>query len=274
METRVEQSYEAHGRSIDRYGRYSGIETQYLVFGALDEDAALRAVLAEAPEEHERLPLESIEIDARENETTFRVNAVYKRGGSSAPESENGDGEPTVSFDCSAGSMKLNVAVSQRRIFGDKDPGNLVGWNGKTGAEMEIAGVEIPIGTMRESYEKTMPLSKLTTAYKRRVNSLVGKVNDSGFRGWARGEVMFMGAQYSAPARGAVSARVVFNFAIRENEENASISGIPCGRVNGHDYLWVIPGAKRDSGNGIAVELEGGYVAQVAKYRDFGILGV
>ena len=113
---RVEQSYTEHSKSIDKNGKYTSAEIPYLVFDAADEDEALAAVLASAPASCRELPLESIEIDERANETTYRVNAIYREEEVSAvPDSGDDDDEsPTLSFDCGGGTKHLLYSLAQR----------------------------------------------------------------------------------------------------------------------------------------------------------------
>ena len=271
---KVEQSYEAHNKSVDRYGRYTGVEIQYLAFGAEDEDAALAAVLAEAPKEYGELPLESVEIDSRENDSTFRINAIYRRESNSGNSAPDGDGEePTVSFDCGGGMKHLNYSLSQRKAFGTKDAGSAIGWNGKCGDDCEISGVDVPTAQLRETYTRSMRMSQLSTSYKRRVAELVGKVNSSSFKGWNAGEVMFLGMSYSAPSRGAGKVTVTFNFAIQPNESGAKVGGKGIGNKKGFEYVWAI--SKTSASGGVPkVELEGIYVDQVCEYASFSGLGL
>ena len=73
MAAKVEQNYKERATSIDRWGRYTGIEVPYIVFEAADEDAALTAVLNAVPKTLHNLPLDAIEIDSRDGDTTFKV---------------------------------------------------------------------------------------------------------------------------------------------------------------------------------------------------------
>ena len=160
---RVEQSYTEHSKSIDKNGKYTSAEIPYLVFDAADEDEALAAVLASAPASCRELPLESIEIDERANETTYRVNAIYREEEVSAvPDSGDDDDEsPTLSFDCGGGTKHLLYSLAQKKVYGDKDAGGAIGWNGKSGDDCEIAGVDIPTAQLRETYTKQMRISRL-----------------------------------------------------------------------------------------------------------------
>lgn len=271
---RVEQSYTEHSKSIDKNGKYTSAEIPYLVFDAADEDEALAAVLASAPASCRELPLESIEIDERANETTYRVNAIYREEEVSAvPDSDDDDDEsPTLSFDCGGGTKHLLYSLAQKKVYGDKDAGGAIGWNGKSGDDCEIAGVDIPTAQLRETYTKQMRISRLTTSYKRSVASLVGKVNSGSFKGWSAGEVMFLGMSYSTPAKKASKVTVTFNFAIQPNESNVKIGEHSVSK-KGFEYAWAISKSVA-AGGGPKIEVEGIYVDQVCEYASFSALGL
>ena len=163
---RVEQSYKEHTKAIDKNGGYTSAEIPYIVFDVADEDEALAAVFAEAPKTCNDLPLDSIEIDSRDNDATYKVNAIYKAE-SASPSDGDEDAEPTVSFDCGGGTKHMTHSLKQTRAFGTKDAGGAIGWNGKSGSEMEISGVDIPTAQLREAYTRVMKLSRITTGFKR-----------------------------------------------------------------------------------------------------------
>ena len=164
-------------------------------------------------------------------------------------------------------------------MYGDKDAGGAIGWNGKSGDDCEIAGVDIPTAQLRETYTKQMRISRLTTSYKRSVASLVGKVNSGSFKGWSAGEVMFLGMSYSTPAKKASKVTVTFNFAIQPNESaiqpnesNVKIGGHSVSK-KGFEYAWAISKSVA-AGGGPKIEVEGIYVDQVCEYASFSALGL
>lgn len=275
MAAKVELSYAEHPKSIDRNGKYTSIEVQYLVFGVASEEEALSAVHAKAPAESKDLPLDSIEIDSRETDDTFRVNAIYREEDASVGDSggdEEDDEAPTESFDCGGGTRHLLYSYSQRKAYGDKDAGGAIGWNGKTGDDCEIAGVDVPTAQLRESYTLPVKVSKLTTSYKRKIAALVGKVNSSNFKGWSPGEVMFLGMSYSTPAKKAKKVTLTFNFAIQPNESGVKIAGQTVSK-KGFEYVWAISKTVASSGTP-KLEVEGVYVDQVCEYASFAGLGL
>lgn len=274
MAVKVELSYAEHPKSIDKNGKYTSIEVQYLVFGVSSEEDALSAVHDKAPAESKGLPLDSIEIDTRETNDTFRVNAIYREEEVDVGDSggDDDDETPTESFDCGGGTKHLLYSFGQKKVYGDKDAGGAIGWNGKSGDDCEIAGVDVPTAQLRETYTKPMRVSKLTTAFKRKVAALVGKVNSGSFKGWNAGEVLFLGMSYSTPAKKAKKVTVTFNFAIQPNESGVKIAGRSVTK-KGFEYVWAISKTVASSGTP-KLEVEGIYVDQVCEYASFSGLGL
>ena len=274
MAVKVELSYAEHPKAIDKKGNYTSIEVQYLVFGVTTEEEALTAVHGKAPAESKGLPLDSIEIDTRETNDTFRVNAIYREEEVEVGDSggDDDDETPTESFDCGGGTKHLLYSFGQRKVYGDKDAGGAIGWNGKSGDDCEIAGVDVPTAQLRETYTKPMKISKLTTAFKRKVAALVGKVNSGSFKGWNAGEVLFLGMSYSTPAKKAKKVTVSFNFAIQPNESGVKIAGRSVTK-KGFEYVWAISKTVASSGTP-KLEVEGIYVDQVCEYASFSGLGL
>lgn len=266
---RVKQDYKEHAKSINSTGVFTSAEIAYIVFDAADEEEALYAVLNEAPKTCNSLPLDGIEMDSRENETTFKVNAVYKDSSTSSDETT----EPTLSFDCGGGTKHMTHSISQTIAFGTKKAGGAIGWNGKSGSEMEIAGVDVPTAQFRETYIRVMSLSSLTTRFKRNVGALVGKVNSNSFKGWEPGEVMFLGMSYSTPSGSARKVAVTFNFAIQPNESGATVAGHNVGSKKGFEYGWALSKTSAENGSPKA-EVEAIYIDQVCEYVSFSALGL
>ncbi len=245
------------------------------VMGAATKEEAWVALYANVPRSYHGMIFNGARSSGYKDDI-WEFQANYKES-SDGGSTDDENAEPTLSFDCSGGAKRVQYAISQRRVYAAenaKDAGNAIGWNGKTGSELEIAGVDIPTGQMRETYTKTMRMSALTTSFRRRINACVGKVNSSMFKGWDPGEVMFLGMGFSGNLKGAEKIQVSFNFQIQPNEEKAEINGIDCGKVLGFEYIWCIPKAARGSESLAKVDLEAVYVAKVVYATDFKIFGL
>ncbi len=278
MAVRVEETYEAHTRKINAKGAVTAAEIIYLVFEAENEDAALAAVLNVAPQVQGNVPLNSIEIDSRETETTFKVKAVYEdedSGSGGSSDDDDDESEPTLSFDCGGGTKRVMYSLEQRQVLGEEKPaGGAVGWNGETGDKMEVSGVEVPAAQLQETYTKEMRYDDLSTSYRRRIAGLVGKVNSQSFKGWEAGEVIFRGASFAGPtSRSSEKITVSFHFAIQLNEPEAKLNGETIsGGKKGWEYLWAIFKTVKDSIP--RVQVSAAYVDKVCEEADFSILGL
>ena len=247
-------------------------EIKYHVYGMTSKAEAIAAIYEARPSAYGTLSYSNIRLDSIDGNGNAEFSVVYG-GSSSSGYAYSEDDEPVLNFDCSGGTRHVNYAISQRCAFGDLDAGGAIGWNGKTGSDMEITGVDVPTGQMRETYTRLVSTGRLTTNYKRRLSRLVGKVNSSKFKGWDHGEVMFLGASFSAPTTGNSKVVVSYNFAIQENESKSYINGIYSGIKRGWEYIWAIS-TSVVSGTSPAAAIRAVYIAQVAEYGDFSDLGL
>lgn len=271
-EIRVEQHFKERATAMDGDGGFTEIRVTYIVTGTEEEEEALRAVHERTPDKREELPLDALEITRREAPDIFLVEVTYRNRTSSWSPGKEDEEEATVSFDCGGGSRHMTHSYDQRRVYGEKNAGGAIGWNGKSGAEMAIAGIDVPTAQLRETYSKVMRLSRITTAFKRKVAKLVGKVNSCAFKGWNKGEVMFLGMSYSSPAKRSTKVNVVFNFAIQPNEE-VTICGKKISK-NGFEYAWGLSRTEADENGVPRAVVDAIYVDEVCRYDSFSALGL
>lgn len=283
MSVSVSEHYRAHGTVMDGKGNFTQIEATYIADGTESDETALGAVRNAVPSEWNGLPLDELEISSREAQHVFLVTVTWKKEESSSSslrnddddEEEDDDDEPderTVSFDCGGGTMHLTHSYSQRIAYGTRSAGGAIGWNGKTGSEMSITGVDVPTAQLRETYTRRMRLSKITTSFKRKVARLVGKVNSGDFKGWNRGEVMFLGMSYSCPAKKSTKVIVSFNFAVQPNE-TVQIAGHDISK-KGFEYAWALSRTVTGPDGAPAAVVEAVYADQVCHYDSFSVLGL
>ena len=223
----------------------------YIVEGTEDDITACTSAYEFAPDEFSEIPKKSASVAERLTENAWKIEVNYgSESKSSSGDSGSEDDEATMNFDCSAGTKHMTQAIEQTCVYAgsgeskdssDEASAVPIGWNGKDGSESEAAGVDVSIGELRETYTKTMSKSKVTgTSWKRKVAELVGKVNSGSFKGWNAGEVMFLGCSYSAPSKGSKKVSVSFHFAIRLNENKATVAGQNIGSKKGFEYLWAL----------------------------------
>lgn len=256
----------------------------YIVSGAADETTACSSCYSSAPDTYAGIDKKSVSVSERLTDTSWKIEVRYgteqsSGGGNTGDE----DDEPTVNFDCSAGTKHMTQAISQTCVYAGngekKDSADVavavpIGWNGKDGSESEAAGVDVSIGELRETYTKTFSRSKVTgTSWKRKVAELVGKVNSGSFKGWNAGECQFLGCSYSAPLSGSKKVQVSFHFAIRLNESKATIAGESIGSKKGFEYLWALTADEVSDGERVR-KVKKVYKAEVCETDSFSGLGI
>ena len=293
----------------DKYGVCTSAEVKYLVQPPTTKQAAIQAVIAAAPDSygsydetytgrnptgasnHNILFFQEVRFDGYTGGGDLEATAVYTQNevivsGSTAS-------EPVMTFECGGGTKHVVHAISQAKwrdvtITGGTtgewwytfdDAGGNIGWNGKSGADAEFAGVDVPTADLRESYTINMKRSAITNAFKRTVADLTGKVNAYGFRGYKIGEVLFVGASYSAPLKGKDDIQVKFDFRISLKETNAIISGTTVGEKEGWEYVWARSEVQNETDQNSPdfgapkVVVNGIYKSRVVEYGDFALLG-
>lgn len=263
----------------------SSATVYYIVSGAADETTACSACYGNAPDTYAGIDKKSVSVSERLTDTSWKIEVHYGSESSSGGGGNTGDedDEPTVNFDCSAGTKHMTQAIAQTCVYAGsgekKDSSDVaaaipIGWNGKDGSESEASGVDVSIGELRETYTKTFSRSKVTgTAWKRKVAELVGKVNSGSFKGWSAGEVQFLGCSYSAPLSGSKKVNVSFHFAIRLNESKATIAGESIGAKKGFEYIWALTDDEVQDGQRVR-KVKKVYKAEVCETDGFGGLGI
>ena len=256
---------------------YSGFLTQaevpYLVFGAEEELAALNAVREASPEKLENLTRQTLEISERINQDIFKVLVTYEIdvfGGSTG----DNEPEPSFAFDTGGGSKHVNQSIATV----SRTPSDAPDYGGAISVDSEgnVNGIDITMPVMNFSETHYFRASKVTTAYKKRLAELTGTVNNGKFKGYAPGEVLFLGA--SGSRRGKHSDddwEITFRFAVSPNRENLKIGDLTIKEKLGWDYLWVRYADEVSSDQKSLVKKpESAYVERVYQAADFGGLGI
>ena len=275
-ETRVEEAYSERDQTVDANGAVTEIEIPYLVFGAADEDAALAAARAKAASRTvSGMALDSIEVTERINGDTWKVTAVYAAEDGGAASIDTGADE-TVSFafDTGGGTMHRNQSIKTV----SKVPNDAPDFNGAIEVDNEgnVNGVDVTMPVLNFTETHTMAASRVTTSYKKSVAALTGTVNRSSFRGFAAGEVLFLGASGAKRSKKASAPwEITFRFAVSPNQSGVEVGKLRVSSKKGWDYLWVRYADKvSENKKNVIKEPVAAYVEQVYPSGDFGNLGL
>jgi len=240
-----------HVSAVSSSGSCNSATLTYLVSGAVPGStgglAALQGVRGSAPLAIGNAQRKNIAITRYRGSGVYEIEVQYRKSESTRHNTAvNGDRH--WRFDVSARKLHTEEALSLvSTVAGEfthtPAPGCLVGWNGKSGADCRISGVDILSPEMRESCVATFLSSHVTSSYKAGVMRLVGKVNSAAFHGWNAGEVLFLGAVQGEEyenASGNALIDITFHFAVRSNSATRTINGISVGNVAGWDHVWSI----------------------------------
>ena len=177
---------------------------------------------------------------------------------------------PEFSFSTTGGTRKITqslATISSTAVAPNVAPD----FKGAINATSEgVEGCEVT--TQAFEWSVTRQFAECTLAYKNRLAQMTGTTNNDTFYGYARGELLFLGAEGQCKTGGAWS--VTFKFAARKNRTD-----VPCGGgifaplVRGWHYLWVA--YKKDTSNGRTINVPlAAYVEQVYEEKLFTLLGI
>jgi hypothetical protein len=138
------------------------------------------------------------------------------------------------SFSTTGGSFHIQASrqTVARYPGSAKDMGQLIGVHGD-----HVDGADIIIPALKLTYTFKHPQGVVNEAFAVNVARLTGCVNDDPFRGFAPGEVLFLGGDGSDGTDS--EAEVSYSFAAEENLQSLVIGAISGIQKDGHDLLWV-----------------------------------
>ena len=276
MAAKVEEAYSEREQTVNAKGEVTEIEIPYFVFGVDDEDAALAAARSKAASRRvSGMALESLEVMERVNGDTWKVKAVYEAEEGETPDNPDAEEETSsFAFDTGGGTMHRNQSLKTVARVPDDAPD----FNGAIEVDNEgnVNGVDVTMPVLNFTETHTMSGSRVSTAYKKNVAALTGTVNRSSFRGFASGEVLFLGASGTKRSKKASAPwEITFRFAVSPNQSGLSVGKLTVPNKRGWDYLWVRYADKvSDNRKNVVKEPVAAYVEQVYPEGDFGNLGL
>ncbi len=247
-------------------------EKKYLIVGTGDEMEALTQLETEAPLTLNGLSRKPCSVERPgEGGEIWVGTAPYSPSGSIKKE-PLAVGESSFSFDTGGGTQKITQSKNTTAFAksGETAPDfqGAIGYNGK-----DIEGVDITVPVFNWTETHCLPANQVTLAYVKKLRDLTGKTNSAAFRGFAKGEVLFLGA--SGTRRGDEAWEITFKFAASENAENIVIGDITVTAKLGWDYLWVLYEPQEDStAKAIVKRPKAAYVERVydeGNYADLNI---
>lgn len=224
-------SYEATPIELSNKG--IRVSQTWVVTFADDEIAAAQAALLTLPPYYRSLALERVSVSAREGMTTWKVDVEYSSQQSkpiSAVQSNLED--PEVSYTLSGETKHITQSLSTRGKTADGIDINGTGTitvvdNGVIGVEKDsVKGADILVPVVTFSETHYFLKKNVTRALRTKWESMFARTNNTLFRGYEVGEVLFEGCQTTVKGGAEGVVPVTFQFKRRANVEDENIGGI------------------------------------------------
>ena len=253
----------------DKDGIPTAKTAQYLVHGATSEEEAFSLLKSTAPGFLGNLKIHGYEIDEVKGGGAFTYDVNYVKMSDAEYGEMNGITQtPKLSFDTSGGSTTMKQALKDKRTPEDApDMKGGINWDGD-----QFNGVDIAVANIVETYSITIPSSKLTTAYKRKLSELTGTINNAPFKGWDHSEVLFMGASASGSEDGYID--IDFKFGISPIKRDFEFAGHKILSKGGWYYIWALYEDSCAENEPVLPKARAVYVCKTYEEKDFSELGI
>ena len=275
--------------TISRLGRRatSSRTRSWKVFGTSNDDivhqeANAKILISEQFWEHPDPPGVKLRAEyytiSYLGDDAWQVVGTYERNGG------DDDGDPlrrSRSFDTTGATQHITqaypVGSGSTLDFEKRFPSTATNMSGAIGVDSNgVNGVDVvtPQFQWQETYE--VPSTYVTGPYIVGVSTVTGTTNNASFRGFAAGEVLFLGcsgAQEWDESKGDGPWSLSYRFIASKNVTNQTIGSISGISKKGHEYLWVRYEDSVDS-NQLLKKPKAVYVNSVYRESDFSALGI
>jgi hypothetical protein len=252
-------------------GDRTSVTLHYILDGTADDLEARTLLLSNTPTSYDGLvrdecTLEPIVVDTVTNTGMWACTVRYVSGDRQPP----AVGESVFSFDTGGGTQHITQSLSTVGRY----PGDAPNFEGAIGVTHDsVEGIDITVPVYHFSETHYIAAATVTEAYKGVLFNLTGKVNSSSWKGFAAGEVLFLGAAGSK--RGTDDWEITFRFAASPNRTNLTVGSITGINKKGWEYLWVRYADAEDAGSHMLIKKPvAAYVEKVYEEGNFAALGI
>jgi hypothetical protein len=245
------------------------IESEYNVFGTNDEFVAQAQLDAAVSTIFGGLVKKSVSIDERLGDEAWLGSVTWGR----FEPKEVGDS--SFAFDTGGGTAHKTIGIQTR----SSTPHPLLipaapDFEGAIGVtDTGVDGVDVVVPQYQFSETHFLDVATVSAAYKATVFALTGGVNDATFKGFAAGEVLFLGA--AGTLRDYETWELSYKFAASPNATSFAVGPITVPLKYGWDYLWVRYREEEDATAGhLARRPIAAYVEEVYPAVDLSLLGI
>ncbi|HBO45788.1 MAG TPA: hypothetical protein DD670_18065 [Planctomycetaceae bacterium] len=247
-------------------GENPSIELRFTIAGSDDDIEVKTSLLAASPVFYDGLVRQSAQI---EQIGPLLWDGSVRYGQRKRPET----GDSNFAFDTGGGTQHITQSL---QTLGRYAPVGVTApdFQGAIGATSEsVEGVDVTVPVYNFSETHYIAAEMVSGAYKAALFALTGRVNAASFRGFAAGEVLFLGA--SGSKRGEEDWEITFRFAVSPGATGITVGPITGINKRGWDYLWVRYQDAEDAAAGALVKRPvAAYVERVYYDGDFSGLGI
>lgn len=265
-----------------RGGSDTHLSRKYNVFGTQDEAAVIAAVLAHAPVAigsllHKTVSLE--EINSEDPSGGYYHATVEYTEPTPADKANNPENAGTVDyeFNFQAPSVQIyqSLATIDAEVIGDGTAPNFRGAINvvNDGGKLRVEGFNL--APPPETFTLTFydEHGNIDDTFKDKVESMVGKVNSTSFKGRPAGSLMLIRARGGGPF--GILTTLELGFAYIENRDDIPVGDLTIGHKDGMDLLWAyyVDDADHDAKCLIKKPISA-YVERIWYRADFNELGI
>ena len=238
--------------------RNGEFEKKYRIIGTSDDSAVRSALFKTAPATLNGLPIGNVTCRPVDH-NVFEATVVY-----SASELERL--QSTFNFNTTGATTHINNSLGTVGSYELEAGRGIPDFNGGINVTRdEVRGLDVTIPTLNFTETHKYLPSIINTGFVRTLMGMTGTVNNTAFRGFAAGEVLFKGATGSYNDD---LIAVTFNFECSANR-TINVAGTSVDKP-GHDYLWIYyEQAEDDNANAVISKPRSAYVERVYPYADF-----
>jgi len=207
----------------------------YVVSGSSDQGEILASAEATSPASFEGLDRDAVDVvplfidTNNESACRWRVEVAYRVKGKIRPAT----GDSVYSFDTSGGTEHVTQALElSDSVGGFADHQKAINYDGE-----HVNGVDITVPRYSWTETHYLAANAVSFGFKASLFKLTGRVNNASFRGFAAGEVLFLGA--SGAKRSEEDWEITYHFAASPNAVGLPVEGLGSVDKKGWDYLWV-----------------------------------
>ena len=277
--------YQTVGVTQSGKGKDEKIKVPYFVTGADRQDTARNLIYRHVGSRiFGMMKIEDIEVtEVGPNQWEGAVSIVSKKK-REFPEDESG--LQSINFDTSGGSQHISHGqlVSSSVASGKRH----MDYNGainvqSTAGDVTVNGIDVAIPTLKFSEVWNLWASNITPRWIKTAARMTGTVNQVPFRGFAAGEVLFLGVSGSKNKLTAKErdegkqdlVNVTFSFDTSQNLSSLNIGGVRVPMKRGWDVLSVVNKPTEKGGTGslspAVAQVDVVQVYQRSNFRQLGI---